>query len=128
MTALIDTHALLWFVMDDPRLGAEARRCMRSGDNELLLSIGSCWELAVKCALGKISIEKPFGQFLWPQLRDNDIRLLPIAEEHLNLLAGLEQHHRDPFDRLLVAQALAERIPLISGDAALDAYGVLRMW
>lgn len=91
-------------------------------------ALALAWKLAVKYALGKINLEKPFEQFLWPQLRDNDIRLLPIAPEHLNRLAGLERHHRDPFDRFVVAQALAERIPLISADDALDAYGVQRIW
>jgi PIN domain nuclease of toxin-antitoxin system len=126
--ALVDTHALLWFVIDDPRLGGGARELMRSGENELLFSLGSCWELAIKCTLGKISLGKPFDQFLWPELRGNDIGLLPIAPEHLNVLAGLHHHHRDPFDRLLVAQALAEGMPIVSGDDVLDGYGLRRVW
>jgi len=126
--ALVDTHALLWFVLDDERLGPEARRTMRAGANDLLFSIGSCWEFAVKCGLGKISLGKPFDQSLWHELRTNRIALLAIGPEHLNALATLEHHHRDPFDRLLVAQVPAENVPLLSRDERLDAYGVKRVW
>ena len=128
MKVLVDTHALLWFVLDDPRLGRKADALMRSGSTDLLLSVASCWELAIKHALGKINLGKPFDQFLWPELRRNQIEVLPIAEAHLNLLSGLPNHHRDPFDRLLAAQALAERIPMVSADEAMSRYGVELIW
>jgi PIN domain nuclease of toxin-antitoxin system len=127
LRALVDTHALLWFLDDDKRLGQNARTMMRSGRNELLFSAGCCWELAIKHAIGKITLRKPFDQFLWPELQANEIDVLAIEPEHLNKIAALP-HHRDPFDRLLVAQALVEHVPVVSSDAALDGYGVERVW
>lgn len=128
MRALIDTHALLWFLADDPRLGPAARALMTAGGNDLLFSIAGCWELAIKCSLGKVRLAEPFERFLWPQLRANAIDVLPILPDHLDALGALPPHHRDPFDRLLVAQARVEGVPLVSGDAALAGYPVTLVW
>ncbi len=101
---------------------------MRSGQNDLLVSAGSCWEIAIKCGLGKLSLGSPFEQFLWPQLRANNIEVLPISADHLNRVGTLPHHHRDPFDRLLGAQAIVEGVPVLSGDTAVDASGIERIW
>ena len=128
MRARDDTHALLWFLSDDRARSPTAREVMCSSDSELLFSIASCWEMAIKHAIGKLTLGRPFQEFLWPQLRHNRIEILPIHEAHLNRVAELAQHHRDPFDRLLAAQAATEGIAIISGDSALDVYGVSRVW
>ncbi len=128
MRALVDTHALLWFLDNDARLGGASRAFMKSGENELLVGVGCCWELAIKCGIGKITLDKPFEQFLWSQLRSNSIEVLDISQDHLNRVGSLPLHHRDPFDRLLIAQALVERVPILSADTALDAYGIERIW
>src|SRR5579862_8981486 len=96
---------------DPPRLGPRARAAIVDGANDLLLSIGSCWEMAIKHAAGRLPMAAPFGAFVEAELRTNRIGLLPISIAHLDRLAALPKHpreHRDPFDRLLVSQALAE--------------------
>ena len=128
MKALLDTHALLWFVADHPSLSKEAKVVMGNHETELILSVGSCWELALKHSLGKLELAKPFEAFRPAEIEKNAIGLLPITLGHLTKLVTLPLHHRDPFDRLLAAQALSKGLPLVSGDAAFDAYGVQRIW
>jgi PIN domain nuclease of toxin-antitoxin system len=125
---LIDTHTFLWFVSDDPQLSITARAIIEDTANDVLLSIASVWELAIKISLGKLSISAPFATFLPDQLRVNAIDVLGITVEHTSELIGLPFHHRDPFDRLLIAQAMVEGIPLISIDAAFDMYPITRLW
>ena len=131
MRLLLDTHAFLWMLHDPARLGQSAHAALTDGSNELLLSIGSCWEMSIKNAAGKLTLPAPFVEFIHAELKTNRIGLLPISLAHLGRLGTFPKHlreHRDPFDRLLVAQALEEKIPLASGDAVLDAYGVERIW
>ena len=131
MRLLLDTHAFLWILQDPTRLGDSARSALIDGANELLLSVGSCWEMSIKHAAGKLALPAPFVQFIEAELKANRIDLLPISIAHLGRMCTLPKHprdHRDPFDRLLVAQALAESIALVSGDATLDAYGAQRVW
>jgi PIN domain nuclease of toxin-antitoxin system len=128
LRALVDSHALLWFLNGDVPLGPAAGAFMRSKTNQPSVSIGSCWELAIKVSIGKLRFPAPFDEFLWPQLLLNRIEVLPIRAEHLNQIGSLPHHHRDPFDRLFVAQAIVEGVPIISADAALDAYGIERLW
>jgi PIN domain nuclease of toxin-antitoxin system len=92
--------------------------------NKLLLSVASVWEMAIKVSLGKLTLPGDFGSFVATQMADNDIGLLSIEMAHTNLVVGLPYHHRDPFDRLLIAQAMAERIPIVSQDRLFDAYPV----
>jgi PIN domain nuclease of toxin-antitoxin system len=128
---LLDTHAFLWMIQDPARLSDTARAALSRGDNELMLSVASCWEMAIKHAAGRLQFPGPFAQFIESQSAANRIDLLPISMAHLDSLVALPKpggDHRDPFDRLLIAQALAERIPLVSGDGAMDAYGVARPW
>jgi PIN domain nuclease of toxin-antitoxin system len=94
----------------------------------VLLSIASLWELAIKLSLGRLSLVQPFDQFVRDQLAVNVIDLLDISVSHLTELTVLPFHHRDPFDRLLIAQARVERITIVSGDSIFDAYEVERLW
>ncbi len=128
MRLLLDTHAFLWFVLDDPKLSDPARRLIEEPTNAVEVSPASYWEIAIKIGLKKYSLPEPYQEFMEEQIADNDLRILPIEPRHTALLTTMPHHHRDPFDRLLVAQALAEAIPLISGDARLDAYGLARLW
>jgi PIN domain nuclease of toxin-antitoxin system len=125
---LLDTHAFLWFVLNDPRLSAHARSLMTDGESELLLSVASYWELAIKISLGKYALDQDFAVFMEKQVAENALSVLPITVQHAAVVAALPFHHRDPFDRLLVAQAMVERVPLLSADADLDAYPVTRIW
>ncbi len=128
MKLLLDTHTFLWFLAADPQLSATARALIEDGDTEVYLSVGSLWEMAIKVSLGKLSLAQPFDTFIPDQLARNSIELLGIAVGHTARVVGLPFHHRDPFDRLLIAQALVEGIPIVGVDAAFDAYGVTRLW
>ena len=128
MNALLDTHAFLWFLSDSPRLSATARTLIENPDTQPFLSVGSLWEMSIKISLGKLSIAQPFDDFISQQLNLNGIALLGITLEHTAVLTALPFHHRDPFDRLLVAQAQTENLPIVSADKAFDAYGIQRIW
>jgi len=128
MRALLDTHALLWWITDDPRLSPRARAFMADGTNALLWSSASSWEVALKHALGNLALPAPPAAYLPHHLRANDITSLPVSDAHAFGVADLPPHHRDPFDRLLVAVARAERVPLITGDPMLARYEVERIW
>ncbi|MGH8643526.1 MAG: type II toxin-antitoxin system VapC family toxin [Gammaproteobacteria bacterium] len=97
-------------------------------DNDITVSPATCWEIAIKISLRKYQLREPHEAFMQRQFSNNRFRLLPIELRHTAALTTLPFHHRDPFDRLLVAQALVEEIPLLSADATLDAYGVTRLW
>jgi len=128
MRALIDSHAFLWFILDDPGLSDVGRACMADKDNEIFVSPASLWEIAIKIGLGKYALPEAYESFIESQLSENDFSLLPILPRHTALLTTMPFHHRDPFDRLIVAQALSEGMPLVSTDATLDAYGIRRIW
>jgi PIN domain nuclease of toxin-antitoxin system len=128
MLHLLDTHAFLYIVADDPRLGREAKKRFLDPRNEFRLSVASVWEIAIKHSLRKVHLPGAVGPWIREQLAENRIALSPIELEHAAHVAALPFHHRDPFDRLLVAQALLEHLPFISGDGALDAYGIERVW
>ncbi len=128
MKILADTHTFLWFVTDAPQLSAKAKSLLEAQDTERFFSISSVWEIAIKASLGKLTLRKPLEEFLPEQLAANHFTLLNIAAEHAFRAARLPLHHRDPFDRMLVAQCLAENLPLASSDSTLDAYGIKRLW
>jgi len=113
---------------DSPELSPRAREVAADLSNEILFSIASAWEIALKHALGKLNLGMPYRPFIDGAVKAARLSLLPISVEHLSHVASLPQHHRDPFDRLLVAQAIAEGVPLLSRDERLDAYGITRIW
>lgn len=128
MRLLLDTHSFLWFVTEDPKLSISARRIIATGSNELLLSVACVWEIAIKVSIGRLPIPAPLDTFILEQLRINRIGLLPIELKHIFEVTRLPLHHRDPFDRLLIAQALTEGLPIVSADPAFDSYSVQRFW
>lgn len=125
---LLDTHAFLWFIMGDEALGVEARQAIESPGAENLVSIASIWEAGLKNSLGKLPLVRPFQDLIPEQLRLNGFTVLPVAFEHIVTMMTLPWHHRDPFDRLLLAQALHEDLTLLSCDRYFDAYGVRLLW
>lgn len=128
MRLLLDTHTFLWFTADEQALSANAKALLEDGSNELFLSYASVWEMAIKVSLAKLTLPQPYDDFLSEQLSLNDIRLLPLSLAQISAVVSLPFHHRDPFDRLMAAQALVEGLPLVSKDQIFDDYGVQRFW
>lgn len=120
MKVLLDTQAFLWFITDDPKLSALARRLIEDPNNERLISIASLWEIAIKMSLGKLVLVQPFDTLFPHQLLLNDIDVLAIEIAHLKEVAILPFRHRDPFDRLIIAQGLVEKLPIVSIDTQFD--------
>jgi PIN domain nuclease of toxin-antitoxin system len=125
---LLDTHAFLWFIAGSERLSAIARELIEDSANQPLLSAASLWEMAIKLSLGRLQLGRPFENLIPEQMRLNGIQLLGIELEHVTPVTTLPFHHRDPFDRLLVAQAMVEQMPIVSADPAFDAYPIERLW
>jgi PIN domain nuclease of toxin-antitoxin system len=128
MKLLLDTHALLWFALGDSRLSRPAITAIHDRGNEKLVSPASYWEVAIKISVGKFALTEPYEAFMQRAIVGNGFNVLPIEPRHTAILTTLPFHHRDPFDRLLVAQALAEQTPVVSGDPVLDMYRVQRIW
>jgi len=125
---LIDTHTLFWSVDDPAKVSAVAMAAIQPLTNDVLLSAASIWELAIKVGLGKMSLSLPYRQWMEKAITDLKLMVLPVTVEYADRQSLLPPHHKDPFDRLMIAQALVERIPIASADAVFDPYGVTRIW
>lgn len=128
MNLLLDTHSFLWFIGGNTNLSPTARSLIEDTSNQPFLSLASLWEIAIKSSLGKLTLAQPFEVLMPRQMELNGIKPLNIELDDLALVAKLPLHHRDPFDRLLVAQAIERQIPIISADMAFEFYGVQRLW
>ena len=128
MRLLVDTHVMLWWMHGDDRLSERAQSLLRNGDNELLWSLASSWEIAVKLSIGKLEFERPLHRFFADLATEQGVAMLPIEHRHCTLLSKLPLHHRDPFDRMLVVQAQEAGVPLLSADPKLHAYDVDILW
>ena len=128
MRILLDTHAFLWFILDDPKLSDQARGLIADGATDVLVSPATYWEIAIKISIGKYALPEPYDVFMQRELASNSFSILHVLPSHTAALTKMPFHHRDPFDRLLIAQAQTEAIPLVSVDANFDAYGVMRLW
>lgn len=128
MKVLADTHVMLWWLRDDRRLSERALALLEDGGIELLWSVASSWEIAVKLAIGKLELDRPLERLFADLVSEQGVVLLPVGHDHCARLAGLPLHHRDPFDRMLVAQAQHERVPILTADAKLAAYDVDVLW
>lgn len=124
MRVLLDTHVWLWAVCTPERLGRKARKLIENGDAELLLSAASAWEIAIKFNLGKLDLPEPPDRFVPTRMQRDGILALPVSIAHGLEVANLPPLHRDPFDRVLVAQCRVERLPLLSADPVFRRYGV----
>lgn len=128
MRALLDTHALLWWLSDDPALTRAARRIIAEPKNVVVVSAASAWEIATKVRIGKLPTGSDLAADFSGQIQREGFELLAISAEH-GIRAGLlPGPHKDPFDRMLISQAQAEGIPIISNETAFDSYGVRRVW
>jgi PIN domain nuclease of toxin-antitoxin system len=125
---LLDSHTMLWFFWDDPLLSPKAKSLIEDPSNRKMISVASCWEIAIKAGLGKLKLGEPSQSFLTREIARNNFELLSIGLAHATYVESLALHHRDPFDRLLIAQAMIERMPFVSHDKAFDAYGISRLW
>ena len=128
MRLLLDTHTFLWFIAGSNNLSEYARTLIEAPSNERLLSTASSWEMAIKISIGKLEVGMSFTDLVENQIKANKIQLLTIEPEHLDLVIRLPFRHRDPFDRLLIAQGISENIPILSKDAVFDNYSVQRIW
>lgn len=131
MRFIVDTHAFLWYMAGDSSLSAEAKRLIDDRTNERLLSVASLWEMAIKTSQGKLRFDRPFEPFIRDILAANGFRLFHMTVAHSAAVAVLPfpaSGHRDPFDRLMVAQCMVEGIPLLSRDGRIDDYSITRIW
>lgn len=128
MKVLLDTHAFLWWVSDDPRLSRRARRIIADSSNQVFFSAASAWEIAIKTALGRLMVASDPQQFVAEQMRMNGFEPLPIDLRHALHVGSLPPHHGDPFDRMLIAQAAIEECTILSADAEIRRYGVGVAW
>jgi len=128
MRHLLDAHSLIWALDDPTKLGKMSVAVLEDAANELLVSVGTIWELSIKAGLGKLSLSLPYRQWMERASADLGLSLLPITLEHAERQISLPYHHRDPFDRLLVAQCLVEGVSLVSADKVFDEYSITRVW
>jgi len=125
---LLDAHVLIWHYETNPKMSAAALALIADPANVKLVSPASFWEIAIKLGTGKYLFAESFADFLQHAITDNGFPILPIQPRHCEPLTSLPQHHKDPFDRMLIAQAMVEGMPILSADAAIDAYPVTRLW
>ena len=128
MKLLLDTHTFLWWITDDPQLSTKARELIGDGHNILYWSAASSWEVSIKYALGRMPLPEAPEQFLPAEIGKNRLESLPIIDAHAFQAGQLPHHHRDPFDRMLVAQAQVESLALLSNDQQLNHYDVEIRW
>ncbi len=128
MKLLLDAHALLWFLAGSSHLSTTARAGIQDTANTVFVSPATLWEIGIKDSLGKLTLPEPFEQLFPARLDASNIVILPILVPHLHEHRRLPFHHNDPFDRLLIAQALAEDLTLVSCDSEFAPYGVKVLW
>jgi PIN domain nuclease of toxin-antitoxin system len=125
---LLDTHALFWSAESPTKLSPPALAAIQDPANDRLLSAATIWEVAIKVGLGKMLLSLPYRQWMEKAISDLKLSVLPVTVEYAERQSLLPPHHKDPFDRLMIAQALVDRIPIASADAVFDPYGVTRIW
>lgn len=128
MRLLLDSDTLIWSQDDTSELSAAAVAALSDPVNDRLVSAATIWEIAIKVGKGRLPLSKPFRQWIDTAMAEMCLTLLPITLDHAERQSGLPSHHGDPFDRLLISQALVEGIPIVGSDAVFDAYGVNRIW
>lgn len=128
MRVLLDTHAFLWWISGSPKLSDTARETIANERNELLFSVVSGWEISIKAGVGKLGLPDTPKEFVTEQILLNDLKVLPVNLNHALRVYELPDHHQDPFDRLLVSQALVEETPILSADPEVRRYPVETIW
>ena len=125
---LLDTHTFLWWINDAPELSEASRQVISNTDNDCFLSVASCWEMAIKSSLGKLSLSKPVDRFVLDQITENGFLMLNIELRHVAIVESLPFHHRDPFDRLLIGQAISVKLTIITADSMFSKYDAKLIW
>ena len=128
MRVLLDTHALIWWIAGDKSLSVRARRTIADEDNEIFVSAASAWEVTTKYRIGKLPGAGPLAVDFAREIRQQHFAGLPISLEHAQVAGALAGEHKDPFDRMLIAQAREEKMAVVSNDRVFDAFGVQRVW
>lgn len=128
MRLLLDTHTLFWSVDDPSKVSVPAMAAMADPANDRFLSAATIWELAIKVGQGKLALSMPYRLWLETAIADLKLTILPVTVAYAELQTGLPPHHKDPFDRMIIAQALVDGISVVSVDVAFDPYGVARIW
>lgn len=128
MKYLLDTHTLLWITTDDPKLSKKVKDIYLNAENDISFSIASIWELAIKSSLSKISFKKDLEEFVETHVKGNNVQILKIELPHVLRIENLPFHHRDPFDRLIIAQAIENDLVILGNDKTFDKYKVKRVW
>ncbi len=128
MKLLLDTHVLIWWSLDSVKLTKKIYELLTDPDNTLVVSIASIWEMQVKVQLGKLDLDKKVSELIAHQQQVNNLEVLPIDPAHIYALENLPNEHRDPFDRIIIAQSIVEAIPLLSADKVFARYPVERIW
>ena len=128
MRLLLDSHTLIWAVDDPAKLSPAAVAALQDPANDILLSAATVWEISIKVGLGKLTLNSAYRVWMNAAIGALGLGILPVTVEYADAQSQLPHHHRDPFDRLLAAQALTEKMPLASADAIFDRYGVTRIW
>lgn len=127
MDILLDTHVFMWFMNGEKALPEGHRSTIKNVKNKCYFSIASIWEIAIKHSIHKLELASGFDK-IQDFMFENDIELLPISFEHIQTLLSLEYHHRDPFDRIIIAQGVAENLTILTRDGNFSKYGVLTLW
>lgn len=128
MKALIDTSSFLWFIGGSEKLSKNARDFMENFDNELFMSVVSLWEIGIKISINKLELAEPFDTFIPQKIKENELTVLSIELPHIFQMMKLPFHHRDPFDRLIIAQSIAEQLPIIGCDGFFKSYDIDIIW
>ena len=128
MRALLDTHAFIWWANNDPSLTPLAKAVIGDSSNEIFLSAVSTWEMAIKIAIGKLTLTQPLSLFVSVQVSQYQFKPLPITHDHAYRVQALPLHHNDPFDRLLIAQSMVENLTILTTDAKFAPYGIPTVW
>jgi PIN domain nuclease of toxin-antitoxin system len=127
MNLLLDTHAFLWFINGDSELSNHAKTAIEMPQNTSFVSIASLWEIAIKIQIGKLDIFRPFSE-LERKIQNNGFQVLPISFAQTQIISQLSSHHRDPFDRMLISQAIDQQLTLVSRDTQFKHYGIQTLW
>ena len=128
MDILLDTQVLLWSISGDTRLSEQGRSVFLDPTNNLYFSMAGYWEIAIKVSIGKLELDNRWPVIIDKEMRSNFIKFMPVTQEHCNLLSKLPFHHRDPFDRMMIAQTILGKMTLLSADCQLEKYDVEVLW
>ena len=128
MNLLLDTHTFIWASVTPDKLSDTVRNLLQDNANTIILSLASIWEMQIKVQRGKLTINRPLPELIASQQETNNLQLLPIEVPHIFALQNLPDYHRDPFDRIIISQAMVEGLPVLSKDATFDAYPIVRVW